>query len=154
MMKYKTNSENKNYVGTQKPANSEKNYENENTIWYGSATKEMRDLRVNELLTKLRAGQVVDETNLVYFPSVKTIDYKALKETNPTLYVKYYDEVRGCPTTAGWLQELRNLKDNTTNSHVDIALKIVKGTPQFRQLESLLKDLNRTEETLQYALGD
>ena len=27
-------------------------------------------------------------------------------------------------------------------------MKIVKGTPQCRQLEGLLKDLNRTEETL------
>jgi len=142
------------YLDGHSPVNSEKNYRNQDSVWYQINGSEMFRLEQNKLLEDLQNGKTIDESNLIYFPQVNAIDYKRLKESNPTLYVKYFDEKRNRPTTAGWLEELRILRDNCENPYIEIDQKIVKGTPQYRQIEDWLRDLNTTEETLVVSYTD
>jgi len=119
-----------NYLDGHTPKNS---LGSKDTIWERSekATQLEREI----ILDKLKDGERIDDAELRSIPSVNPIDYSALKASNPTLYVQYYDELRSRPTAKGWLAELHALKSNNENPYEDISKKIIKGTFQYSQIQ-------------------
>lgn len=103
-----------------------------------------------ELFEKLESGERIFAADLVFVPQIKPVDYKNLKKRCPAQYVKYYDELRGRTTTAGFIHELELIKELNAQEGAPLTQRLIAGSNQYKALLSVDRDITKYGKSFIY----